>query len=84
MRVLGVLQDRLNSLFRVFTQSAFARLGIAEPPLINNRLIRMNAHKTSRLAYLRRLEVVQDTIERGWSTSEAARAHGIGAVTDRK
>ena len=44
----------------------------------------MNTHKTARLKYLRRLEMVQDITERGLATSEAAARHGVTAVTARK
>lgn len=44
----------------------------------------MNTHKNARLTYLRRLEMVQDIIERGLSASEAATRHGVSAATARK
>jgi transposase InsO family protein len=44
----------------------------------------MNTHKNARLTYLRRLEMVQDIIERGLSASEAAARHGVSAATARK
>ncbi len=44
----------------------------------------MNTHKNARLTYLRRLEMVQDITERGWSASQAGVAHGVSAVTARK
>lgn len=44
----------------------------------------MNTHKNARLTYLRRLEMVQDITKHGLSASEAARAHGVSAVTARK
>ena len=44
----------------------------------------MNTHKHARLTYLRRLEMVQDIIERGFTASEAAAKHGVSAVTARK
>ena len=43
----------------------------------------MNTHKNARLTYLRRLELVQDIIEGGFSASEAAARHGVSAVTAR-
>ena len=44
----------------------------------------MNTHKNARLTYLRRLEMVQDMTKRGVSASDAARVHGVSAVTARK
>ena len=44
----------------------------------------MNTHKNARLTYLRRLELVQDINEGGFSASEAAARHGVSAVTARK
>ncbi|MCK7498775.1 MAG: IS481 family transposase, partial [Comamonadaceae bacterium] len=44
----------------------------------------MNTHKNARLTYLRRLEMVRDITERGQSAVEAAKAHGVSAVTARK
>ena len=44
----------------------------------------MNTHKNARLTYLRRLELVQDMVERGLSASEAAAEQGVSAVTARK
>lgn len=44
----------------------------------------MNTHKNARLTYLRRLEMVQDIVERGFAASEAAAKHGVSAVTARK
>lgn len=44
----------------------------------------MNTHKNARLTYLRRLEMVQDIVERGFSASEAAAKQDVSAVTARK
>lgn len=44
----------------------------------------MNTHKNARLTYVRRLEMVQDITERGWSAAEAGVRHGVSAVTARK
>ncbi len=44
----------------------------------------MNTHKNARLTYLRRLEMVQEMTKRGVSASDAARVHGVSAVTARK
>ena len=44
----------------------------------------MNTHKNARLTYLRRLEMVQDIIDRGLSASDAAAKHGVTVVTARK
>jgi transposase InsO family protein len=44
----------------------------------------MNTHKHARLTYLRRLEMVQDITQRGVSAAQAARQHGVSAVTARK
>ena len=55
-----------------FTRRGFERLAIAKPPVNSQEPNRMNTHKNARLTYLRRLEMVQDIIERGFSASEAA------------
>ena len=44
----------------------------------------MNSHKHARLTYARRLEMVKQMIEWGWSASEAGHAHGVTAATARK
>ena len=44
----------------------------------------MNTHKNARLTYLRRLEMVQDIIERGVSASDAAARQGVSGATARK
>lgn len=44
----------------------------------------MNTHKNARLTYLRRLEMVQDIVEGGFSAPEAAARQGVSAVTARK
>jgi transposase InsO family protein len=44
----------------------------------------MNTHKNARLTYLRRLEMVQDIVERGLCASDAAARHGVSAATARK
>jgi transposase InsO family protein len=44
----------------------------------------MNTHKSARLTYLRRLEMVQDITLRGLCASDAATAAGVSAVTARK
>ena len=44
----------------------------------------MNTHKNARLTYLRRLEMVQDIIERGVSASDAAARQGVSGTTARK
>lgn len=44
----------------------------------------MNTHKNARLTFLRRLEMVQDMTERGFSPAEAGEKHGVSAVTARK
>ncbi len=44
----------------------------------------MNTHKNARLTYLRRLEMVKDITEGGFSASEAAAKQGVSAVTARK
>lgn len=45
---------------------------------------RMNTHNNARLTYLRRLEMVEDITEGGFSAAEAAAKHGVSAVTARK
>jgi transposase InsO family protein len=44
----------------------------------------MNSHKHARLTYARRLEMVQQMTEWGWSASRAGSAHGVTAATARK
>lgn len=44
----------------------------------------MNIHKNARLTFARRIEMVQDITQRGWSASAAALAHGVTAPTARK
>ena len=44
----------------------------------------MNTHKNARLTYLRRVEMVQDILQRGLAASEAAAKQGVSAVTARK
>ena len=44
----------------------------------------MNTHKNARLTYLRRLEMVLDITDSGFSASQAAARHGVSAVTARK
>src|SRR5215470_9394888 len=44
----------------------------------------MNTHKNARLTYARRIEMVQDIVERGLRPCEAAAAHGVSSPTARK
>ncbi len=44
----------------------------------------MNTHKNARLTYARRIEMVQDIVERGLTPCEAAAAHGVSGPTARK
>jgi len=44
----------------------------------------MNTHKNARLTYARRIEMVQDIVERGFAPCAAAAAHGVSAPTARK
>ena len=44
----------------------------------------MNTHKNARLTYARRMEMVKDITERGFSCGEAAAAHAVTAPTARK
>ena len=44
----------------------------------------MNSHKHARLTYARRLELVRQLVEWGWSASEAAETHGVTPATVRK
>jgi len=44
----------------------------------------MNTHKNARLTYARRIEMVQDIVERGLTPCEAAAAHGVSSPTARK
>jgi transposase InsO family protein len=44
----------------------------------------MNTHKNARLTYVRRMELVQDIVERGLTPCAAAAAQGVSAATARK
>jgi len=44
----------------------------------------MNSHKHARLTYARRMEMVEQMTQQGWSASEAAAHHGVTAATARK
>jgi transposase InsO family protein len=44
----------------------------------------MNTHKNARLTFVRRVEMIQDITQRGFSASVAAQAHGVTAPTARK
>jgi transposase InsO family protein len=44
----------------------------------------MNTHKNARLTYARRMEMVRDIIEHGFSCCEAAARHAVTAPTARK
>ena len=44
----------------------------------------MNSHKHARLTYARRLEMVRQMTEEGWSPPEAAQAQGVTPATARK
>jgi transposase InsO family protein len=44
----------------------------------------MNTHKNARLTYLRRLQMVQDMVERGLSPAEAGHKHGVSGVNAAK
>ena len=44
----------------------------------------MNSHKHARLTYARRLEMVKQMTEWGWSAPEAGAAHGVTSATARK
>ena len=44
----------------------------------------MNSHKHARLTYARRMEMVQQMTEWGWSAAQAAAAHGVTPATARK
>jgi len=44
----------------------------------------MDSHKTARLTYVRRIEMVQDITQRFLSVPQAAAAHGVSAATARK
>lgn len=44
----------------------------------------MNNHKHARLTYARRLQVVRQMVDQGFSAGEAARAHGVAPPTARK
>ena len=44
----------------------------------------MNSHKHARLTYARRLEMVQQMTDWGWSAAQAAAAHGVTPATARK
>jgi transposase-like protein len=44
----------------------------------------MNTHKNARLTFARRVEMIQDITQRGFSPISAAAAHGVTATTARK
>jgi len=44
----------------------------------------MNTHKNARLTFARRVEMIQDITQRGFSPIAAAAAHGVSAPTARK
>jgi transposase InsO family protein len=44
----------------------------------------MNTHKNARLTFVRRVEMIQDITQRGFSPGVAAQAHGVTAPTARK
>ena len=44
----------------------------------------MNTHKNARLSFARRVEMIQDITQRGFSPIAAAAAHGVSAPTARK
>ena len=44
----------------------------------------MNTHKNARLTFARRVEMIQDITQRGFSPNAAAAAHGVSAPTARK
>jgi transposase InsO family protein len=70
-------------LYPVFIRVGFERLEVAKHPILKEAN-RMNSHKHARLTYVRRLEMVQQMIEWGWSASQAGAAHGVTAPTARK
>ena len=67
----------------MFIRIGFERLEVAKHPILKEAN-RMNSHKHARLTYARRLEMVKQMIEWGWSASEAGHAHGVTAATARK
>lgn len=44
----------------------------------------MNVHKNARLTWSRRMEMVQDIVERGLNQNAVALAHGVSVPTVRK
>ena len=67
----------------MFIRIGFERLEVAKHPILKEAN-RMNSHKHARLTYARRLEMVRQMTEWGWSASEAGAAHGVTAATARK
>ncbi len=58
-------------MYPVFIRVGFERLEVAKHPILKESN-RMNIHKHARLTYARRLEMVQQMIELGWSAADAA------------
>jgi len=67
----------------VFIRIGFERLEVAKHPILKEAN-RMNSHKHARLTYARRLEMVRQMIDCGWSASQAGVAHGVTPATARK
>jgi transposase InsO family protein len=67
----------------VFIRIGFERLEVAKHPILKEAN-RMNSHKHARLTYARRLEMVQQMTQWGWSASKAGAAQGVTAATARK
>jgi transposase-like protein len=70
-------------LYPVFIRIGFERLEVAKHPIFKGTN-RMNSHKHARLTYARRLEMVRQMTEQGFSAGQAALAHGVTAPTARK
>ena len=66
----------------MFIRIGFERLEVAKHPILKEAN-RMNSHKHARLTYARRLEMVRQMVDWGWSASEAAGAHGVTPATAR-
>lgn len=68
----------------MFIRVGFERLEVAKHPIHSKRPHRMNTHKHARLTFARRLQMVKQLTEGGFSTAQAATDHGVTAPTVRK
>jgi transposase-like protein len=66
-----------------FIRIGFEKLEIAKPPVFTEAN-RMNIHKNARLTFIRRVEMVEDVLQGGLPTAQAAQLYGVSAATVRK